>query len=81
MRARADNGSHLSSLFVHFLQLFHNVDWSMKKSWGAANEDCLARGANLVSIHGFEEEEFLSLYSKDSSKWIGLRRNPAEGGE
>lgn len=53
----------------------------MKKSWGAANEDCLARGANLVSIHSFEEEEFLSLYSKDSSKWIGLRRNPAEGGE
>lgn len=53
----------------------------MKKSWGAANEDCLSRGANLVSIHSFEEEEFLSLYSKDSSKWIGLRRNPVEGGE
>lgn len=57
------------------------MDWSQKKSWGAANEDCVARGANLVSIHNREEEEFLSEYSKASSKWIGLKNNPAEGGE
>lgn len=63
-----------------FLQLFHNVDWSLKKSWGAAHEDCVARGANLVSIHNQEEEEFLAMYSKDSSKWIGLKNNPIEGG-
>lgn len=53
----------------------------MKKSWGAAHEDCVSRGADLVSIHSQEEEEFLALYSKASSKWIGLKHNPAEGGE
>lgn len=56
------------------------MDFSLKKSWGTAHEDCLARGANLVSIHNQEEEEFLSLYSKGSSKWIGLKSNPTEGG-
>lgn len=62
-------------------QLFHAVDWSQRKSWGGAHEDCVARGANLVSIHSQEEEDFLSLYSKGSSKWIGLKNNPTEGGE
>ncbi|XP_051907364.1 macrophage mannose receptor 1 [Hippocampus zosterae] len=66
--------------FRNCYRLFHNVDWSLKKSWGAAHEDCVARGANLVSIHSQEEEDFLSLYSKGSSKWIGLRNNPTEGG-
>lgn len=56
------------------------MDWSLKKSWEAALEDCIARGGNLASIHTQEEEEFLSLYSKGTSKWIGLRRNPTEGG-
>uniref|UniRef100_A0A3Q3B1T1 C-type lectin domain-containing protein n=1 Tax=Kryptolebias marmoratus TaxID=37003 RepID=A0A3Q3B1T1_KRYMA len=60
--------------------LFHNVDWSLKKSWGAAREDCISRGANLVSIHNQEEEEFLSKYNKGSTKWIGLKHNPIEGG-
>ena len=53
----------------------------MKKSWGAAREDCVSRGADLVSIHNQEEEDFLSLYSTRTSKWIGLKRNPTEGGE
>lgn len=64
-----------------WFQFFHNVDWSQRKSWGAANEDCMTRGANLVSIHNQEEEDFLSMYSKGSSKWIGLRNNPTKGGE
>uniref|UniRef100_A0A3P9J598 C-type lectin domain-containing protein n=1 Tax=Oryzias latipes TaxID=8090 RepID=A0A3P9J598_ORYLA len=46
----------------------------MKKSWEAALGDCIARGANLASIHNQEEEEFLSLYTKGSSKWIGWLR-------
>lgn len=53
----------------------------MKKSWGAALEDCISRGADLASIHNQEEEEFLSLYTKGTSKWIGLKHNPIEGGE
>ncbi|KAM6975835.1 uncharacterized protein LKV04_015092 [Tautogolabrus adspersus] len=66
--------------FRHCYKLFHDVKWSQKKSWGAANEDCVSRGANLVSIHSQEEEEFLALYSKGTSKWIGLKHNPTEGG-
>uniref|UniRef100_A0A3Q3IFW4 C-type lectin domain-containing protein n=1 Tax=Monopterus albus TaxID=43700 RepID=A0A3Q3IFW4_MONAL len=46
----------------------------------ASLEDCISRGANLVSIHSEEEEVFLSQYSKASSKWIGLKANPTEGG-
>lgn len=57
------------------------MDWSLKKSWEAALEDCIARGGNLASIHTQEEEEFLALYSKGTTKWIGLRSNPIEGGE
>lgn len=62
-----------------FSQLF-TVDFAQKKSWQAAREDCLARGADLVSIHSPEEEIFLSSYSKGKTKWIGLSVNPVEGG-
>uniref|UniRef100_A0A669F0Z1 C-type lectin domain-containing protein n=1 Tax=Oreochromis niloticus TaxID=8128 RepID=A0A669F0Z1_ORENI len=40
------------------------------KSWFEANEFCL-EGGNLASIHTQEEEEFLALYSKGTTKWIG----------
>uniref|UniRef100_A0A672M0L6 C-type lectin domain-containing protein n=1 Tax=Sinocyclocheilus grahami TaxID=75366 RepID=A0A672M0L6_SINGR len=56
------------------------LDFAQKKSWQAAREDCLARGADLVSIHSPEEEIFLSSYSKGKTKWIGLSVNPVEGG-
>ncbi|KAK0140766.1 Macrophage mannose receptor 1 [Merluccius polli] len=60
-------------------RLFYNVDFSDKKSWGAAQADCVSRGAQLVSIHLQQEEEFLSLHTKGSSKWIGLSHNPTQG--
>ncbi|XP_029941424.1 macrophage mannose receptor 1-like [Salarias fasciatus] len=66
--------------FRNCYKLFHNVDWSQKKSWGAARNDCFCRGGALVSIHSQEEEEFLSTYSKGTSKWIGLQHYPTEGG-
>ncbi|XP_024286595.1 macrophage mannose receptor 1 [Oncorhynchus tshawytscha] len=56
------------------------VDFSKKKSWPAAREDCISRGADLVSIHNMEEESFLSTYTKGKSKWIGLKHNPTDGG-
>lgn len=62
-----------------FSQLF-TVNFGLKKSWQVAREDCLARGADLVSIHSPEEEIFLSSYSKGKTKWIGLSVNPLEGG-
>uniref|UniRef100_A0A671V8C8 C-type lectin domain-containing protein n=1 Tax=Sparus aurata TaxID=8175 RepID=A0A671V8C8_SPAAU len=51
-----------------------------KKTWHDAQTACRNLGADLVSIHNQEEEDFLSLYSKGTSKWIGLKRNPTEGG-
>ncbi|XP_069566819.1 macrophage mannose receptor 1-like, partial [Brachyistius frenatus] len=66
--------------FRNCYKLFHNVDWSQKRSWDTAHEDCASRGANLVSIHSQEEEEFLSKYSKDSSKWIGLSHSHTGSG-
>uniref|UniRef100_A0A672J820 C-type lectin domain-containing protein n=1 Tax=Salarias fasciatus TaxID=181472 RepID=A0A672J820_SALFA len=45
--------------------------FSERKTWGAARDDCFYRGGDLVSIHSQEEEEFLSTYSKGTSKWIG----------
>ncbi|CAL9682123.1 unnamed protein product [Knipowitschia caucasica] len=74
------NGWTAQPHFRNCYRLFHDVDWSMKKSWQAASEDCMSRGAHLVSIHNQEEEEFLSLYSKGTSKWIGLKHNPTGGG-
>ncbi|XP_076014518.1 uncharacterized protein LOC143007034 [Genypterus blacodes] len=66
--------------FRNCYRLFHNMAWSQRKSWGAAHEDCLARGANLVSIHNHVEEEFITNYTRNARKWIGLKHNPAEGG-
>ncbi|XP_038845355.1 macrophage mannose receptor 1 [Salvelinus namaycush] len=56
------------------------VDFSKKKSWSAAREDCTSRGADLVSIHNMEEENFLSTYTMGKTKWIGLKHNPTDGG-
>ena len=56
------------------------MDFSLKKSWGAAREDCLSRGADLVSIHNQDEENFLSIYTKGTSKGIGLKHDPTDGG-
>lgn len=70
----------LVDVFVLVLSQLFTVDYSQKKSWQGAREDCLARGADLVSIHNPEEEIFLSGYSKGKTKWIGLSVNPVEGG-
>ncbi|XP_067232917.1 C-type mannose receptor 2-like [Chanodichthys erythropterus] len=65
--------------FRNCYRLF-TVDFTQKKSWQGARDDCLARGADLVSIHNPEEEVFLTGYSKGKTKWIGLSVNPVEGG-
>ncbi|KAL2099694.1 hypothetical protein ACEWY4_004088 [Coilia grayii] len=65
--------------FQNCYKLF-SVDYSDKKSWQAARQDCVSRGADLISVHNAEEETFLSSYSKGKTKWIGLKHNPVEGG-
>lgn len=46
-----------------------------KASWYEANDTCLSHGANLVSIHSEEEDDFVKSLSKETydwSFWIGL---------
>ncbi|KAM9450976.1 lymphocyte antigen 75-like [Clarias gariepinus] len=66
----------------HFRQCYRifSVDYSKKKSWNAAREDCLSRGADLISIHNVEEELFIATYTKDKTQWIGLTQEPMSGG-
>ncbi|KAF4077177.1 hypothetical protein AMELA_G00205040 [Ameiurus melas] len=66
----------------HFRQCYRlfTVDYSKKKSWTAARDDCLSRGADLVSIHNVEEESFIADYTKGKTQWIGLTQDPTSGG-
>ncbi|KAL0965897.1 hypothetical protein UPYG_G00287390 [Umbra pygmaea] len=73
------DGWTAESHFRNCYKLF-TVDFSKKKSWPSAREDCISRGADLVSIHNMEEENFLSMYTKGKTKWIGLKHDPINGG-
>ncbi|KAA8584470.1 hypothetical protein FQN60_008255 [Etheostoma spectabile] len=64
--------------FRNCYKLFHNVDWSKKKSWGAAHEDCVARGANLVSIHSYSWSDGTPL---SHTNWGSGEPNNHEGRE
>ncbi|XP_007252805.3 macrophage mannose receptor 1 [Astyanax mexicanus] len=65
----------------HFRQCYrlYTEEYTNKKSWAGAHEDCVARGADLVSIHNAEEEIFMAEYTKGKTQWIGLSRNALEG--
>ncbi|XP_062410864.1 macrophage mannose receptor 1-like [Sardina pilchardus] len=65
--------------FRNCYRLF-TVDYSNKKSWQAAREDCVARGADLISIHTGDEEGFLAAFTKGKTTWIGLKHNALDGG-
>uniref|UniRef100_A0A672FKW1 C-type lectin domain-containing protein n=1 Tax=Salarias fasciatus TaxID=181472 RepID=A0A672FKW1_SALFA len=53
---------------------------NMMTTWPEAFTKCSDLGAHLLIINSQEEEEFLSTYSKGTSKWIGLQHYPTEGG-
>ncbi|KAL4617320.1 macrophage mannose receptor 1-like [Arapaima gigas] len=74
-----DPGWSSETGFRHCYKIFM-MDYSQKKSWYDARQDCLSRGANLVSIHSGAEENFLSTYSKGRTKWVGLQHNAIDGG-
>ncbi|XP_036418072.1 CD209 antigen-like [Colossoma macropomum] len=48
-----------------------------EKSWSAARQDCLKRGADLVIINSREEQEFIKKENK--YVWIGLSDADTEG--
>ncbi|XP_037401968.1 macrophage mannose receptor 1-like [Pygocentrus nattereri] len=62
-----------------FCYRLFTVDYAYKKSWQGAREDCVERGADLVSIHTAMEEIFIAEYTKGKTQWIGLSKNPLEG--
>ncbi|XP_044222248.1 CD209 antigen-like protein E [Thunnus albacares] len=47
-------------------------------SWEKGRKDCRARGADLVVIDSYEEQEFLINITKQAS-WIGLSDREKEG--
>ncbi|XP_044072764.1 C-type lectin domain family 4 member E-like isoform X2 [Siniperca chuatsi] len=48
-------------------------------SWEKGREDCRNRGADLVVIDSYEEQEFLTKFKEGSSVWIGLNDRDSEG--
>ncbi|TRY84221.1 hypothetical protein DNTS_026642 [Danionella cerebrum] len=77
--AGCDRGWGGQPTFRNCYRLFA-VEQAGKKSWSEARQDCLSRGADLLSIHTPEEEVFLSEFSRGRNSWIGLSLNPMEGG-
>lgn len=68
---------------IHFFTScfqFFTVDYSGKRSWTSARDDCLSRGADLISLHNVEEETFIAEYTKGRKQWIGLSQDPVNGG-
>ncbi|XP_074551399.1 C-type lectin domain family 4 member E-like [Halichoeres trimaculatus] len=51
---------------------------TQKKSWEKSRQDCRARGADLVVIESFKEQEFL-VNSIKAYSWIGLSDRDNEG--
>ncbi|XP_036418079.1 uncharacterized protein LOC118801813 [Colossoma macropomum] len=51
--------------------------FSTEKSWSAARQDCIERGADLVIINSTEEQEFIKMANKNA--WIGLTDAQTEG--
>ncbi|KAL1023628.1 hypothetical protein UPYG_G00043730 [Umbra pygmaea] len=50
-----------------------------KKSWESSRQDCLSRGANLVTINSQEEQKFLHGLGRNSAMYIGLHDIITEG--
>ncbi|XP_039595978.1 C-type mannose receptor 2 isoform X1 [Polypterus senegalus] len=80
-----------SGMLHHCYKVFHYQQVQDKLSWLQAHLFCQERGAQLLSIANFEEEQFVSQLLHDlfgSSEdheqhwfWIGLnRRNPLDNG-
>uniref|UniRef100_UPI003AAD5B7C C-type lectin domain family 4 member E-like n=1 Tax=Centroberyx gerrardi TaxID=166262 RepID=UPI003AAD5B7C len=50
---------------------------TVEKTWDESRQDCLSRGADLVIIKGYRENEFLNRLNKDA--WLGLTDREEEG--
>uniref|UniRef100_A0A8C4ENM8 C-type lectin domain-containing protein n=1 Tax=Dicentrarchus labrax TaxID=13489 RepID=A0A8C4ENM8_DICLA len=53
---------------------------TLKKNWTLSRQDCITRGADLVSIDGMDEQEFVhGLLRTGQNAWIGLTDSLKEG--
>ncbi|XP_058240731.1 CD209 antigen-like protein C isoform X1 [Hemibagrus wyckioides] len=50
-----------------------------KRTWNDSKQDCITRGANLVTINSREEQEFISTHFNGTEAWIGLTDRVTEG--
>ncbi|XP_058889912.1 macrophage mannose receptor 1-like [Acipenser ruthenus] len=73
------NGWKSTNGLSHCYKFFLN-DHSKKRNWQSARQDCLSRGAELVSIHSSGEQRFLSSGDVGRTAWIGLQNDPLSGG-
>uniref|UniRef100_A0A672J829 C-type lectin domain-containing protein n=1 Tax=Salarias fasciatus TaxID=181472 RepID=A0A672J829_SALFA len=57
----------------------YKLNSDTRKSWTAARVDCVLDGGDLVSIASEAENQYV-MAMMGTSKWIGLKHNPTEGG-
>uniref|UniRef100_A0AAR2KPL0 C-type lectin domain-containing protein n=1 Tax=Pygocentrus nattereri TaxID=42514 RepID=A0AAR2KPL0_PYGNA len=50
-----------------------------KKSWYGSRQECRKTGADLVTIHNKEEQDFIEMLRRGQKVWIGLTDRETEG--
>lgn len=53
------------------VQVFHNAQQEQKQGWLKAHLFCTNHGANLLSISGHEEEQFILQILHEEFGWVG----------
>uniref|UniRef100_A0A3B3DGJ8 C-type lectin domain-containing protein n=1 Tax=Oryzias melastigma TaxID=30732 RepID=A0A3B3DGJ8_ORYME len=67
---------YLKQNWIHFSGSFYYIS-TTEKSWQSSRDDCLGRGADLITIDSREENEFARKFEK--RLWIGLSDRQSEG--
>ncbi|KAL6466981.1 hypothetical protein MHYP_G00247850 [Metynnis hypsauchen] len=50
-----------------------------KKTWYGSRQECRKTGADLVTIHNKEEQDFIEMLRRGQKAWIGLTDRETEG--
>uniref|UniRef100_A0AAX7SPA5 C-type lectin domain-containing protein n=1 Tax=Astatotilapia calliptera TaxID=8154 RepID=A0AAX7SPA5_ASTCA len=71
--------SHCDTGYLLYGDFCYYFETKMVKNWQDAEAHCTREQGHLASFHTEEELSFL-IGDKGTTKWIGLRSNPIEGG-